>query len=586
MKRQRSQSWDASNHDSSELLRQQSERPLNDQNSIFTMIVNHNIIKDISIIETYKEVDKISIHKKHYVNYVIKIKTDYFDYTVAKRYSEFEKLYEQVSPILHKLPKFPEKKLIKSNSKKNIAERKEMLEEILKYIQKNLNNQMHSFLNFLNIQQQFLKGGFGQNVRIHELSRDELGLIDLKETAKLTASNELEKMTFHYIVKLNDRIDEKSKIFSKMEQYFFGKTQYLNSQLLKFLLLGDDSKYKGIIELLRNPSKDSQSHISCVSGFQFLRKMLEYDYNPNADFFLKIFSELSIKQFKKIGLSFHICSRNKQLCKQHTLLLIYKYVKGNDLKPEFINFLLEDQDALQEFNSFSEIYQQKKEEPFQLVIDNNYYDDNQRDNLPTKSSSKEQQCLLEQDPTLELLQEIIKSTSISWKLVQEFENHSFQHIQGQIVKTIHPLKCNLEKAIEIVTTAKQKWVATMISRQQLKKINDNKYVIAETYLWQDKQLFKKVVFFSQETIIINENKFEILMQPEFEIQEYEQFQKYDEISQKLQITYGVYENGITTVTIIQNLFDKVQQLQYTPLLLKEVNYFEKSIQQLQILQSE
>lgn len=46
------------------------------------------------------------------------------------------------------------------------------------------------------------------------MSRDELGLIDLKETAKLTATNELEKMMFHYIAKLNERIDEKSKIFS------------------------------------------------------------------------------------------------------------------------------------------------------------------------------------------------------------------------------------------------------------------------------------------------------------------------------------------------------------------------------------
>lgn len=62
--------------------------------SIFTMIVNHNVIKEIQIIDTYKEVDNISMHKKHFVKYVIKIKTDYFDYTIDKRYSEFEKLYD------------------------------------------------------------------------------------------------------------------------------------------------------------------------------------------------------------------------------------------------------------------------------------------------------------------------------------------------------------------------------------------------------------------------------------------------------------------------------------------------------------
>lgn len=57
------------------------------------MIVNHKLIRDISIIETFKEKDTVSMHKKHIVNYVIKIKTDYFDYTIPKRYSEFEKMY-------------------------------------------------------------------------------------------------------------------------------------------------------------------------------------------------------------------------------------------------------------------------------------------------------------------------------------------------------------------------------------------------------------------------------------------------------------------------------------------------------------
>ncbi|CAD8074468.1 unnamed protein product [Paramecium sonneborni] len=581
MKRQRSQSWEPQSFENSELIRQQSERPINDENSIFSMIVNHNVIKDISIIDTYKEVDNISMHKKHFVNYVIKIKTDYFDYTIAKRYSEFEKLHDQISNILHKLPKFPEKKLIKSNSKKNIAERREMLEQLLKYILRNLNNQMHYFLNFLNIQQQFLKGGFGQNVRLHEMSKDEFGLNDLKEETKLVASNDQEKMVFHYIAKLNERSDERSKIFSKMEKYFFGKTQHLGSQVLKFMLIGDDQKQKGIIELLKNTSKDFQSHISCVSGMQFLRKMLEYDYNPYADFFLKVFSEVSIKQLKKMGISYHICGSKKQLCKQDTLLLIYKYVKVNDLKPEFISFLLEDQEAL---NEFQQAYQQKKEEGFQLLVES--VENLQKEIIPVKSNSKDKLSILDQEPSIEQLKDIEKNQSIIWKLVQEYENHRIQHIQGQIVKTIHPLKCSLQRSIELLTTQKHKWVSTMIVRQIVKQIQDNKQIVAETYIWQDKQLFKKVVFFSEETLIINEDNFEIQMRPVFEYSSYEQSQKCDETSQKVQVTYGFYKDGITTVTIIQNLFDKIQQLQYTPVLLKEVDYFEKTVQQLKLLQTE
>ena len=41
-------------------------------------------------------------------------------------------------------------------------------------------------------------------MRIHELSRDECGLMDLRDIAKLTATNDYEKMVYHYIDKLND----------------------------------------------------------------------------------------------------------------------------------------------------------------------------------------------------------------------------------------------------------------------------------------------------------------------------------------------------------------------------------------------
>jgi hypothetical protein len=59
------------------------------------------MVKGIKIVEIYKEDDHESIFKNHIVNYVIEIKTDYFDYTIPKRYSEFEKLYEKVRTFMN-----------------------------------------------------------------------------------------------------------------------------------------------------------------------------------------------------------------------------------------------------------------------------------------------------------------------------------------------------------------------------------------------------------------------------------------------------------------------------------------------------
>lgn len=63
-------------------------------------------------------------------------------------------------------------------------------------------------------------------MRIHEISNDLIGLQELKNTALafLNPQGEEDKMVLNYIKKLNDREEEKAKIFKKMEKYFFGKT--------------------------------------------------------------------------------------------------------------------------------------------------------------------------------------------------------------------------------------------------------------------------------------------------------------------------------------------------------------------------
>ncbi|CAD8051047.1 unnamed protein product [Paramecium primaurelia] len=580
-------------HDSAPaFFRQQSERPtiltkqLNqkecDANELYSLIVNNHMIKDIGIIKIFKEEDRESIFKNHIVNYVIQIRTDYFDYTIPKRYSEFEKLYEQIPISQREMPKFPSKKVIQTNSRKTIAKRQEMLEKFLQYLLQHLDHTLYVFLDFLKIKQQFQKGGFDQNVKMHQFSKDENALCDLLDISpkKIQPNNQAEQMIFHYLQKLNETINERCKIFQKMEKYYFGKIQQISPLLLKVLLIGDDEReLQGIMQMLSIQTNDMQSHISCINGFQFFRKILEYDYNPNAEQAIKLLSEISIKQFRTMKIQSHICGQQK-LCKQDSLMILHKYIQQNQLKNQMITYLLVDDEAIREYDCYVQTYLNKMNEEVKQLKDSN---ENLQEFLPTKSNSIEH-AILEQDPTLDQLIEI-SQMNLNWKYVQECERHIMYHLQGQFVKTIHPIDCSIDKAIKIFTDFKQQWFHGMIQKDIIEQINENKSIIVEYYVWEDKSTFKKMAFVSdQEIIKIDDSTYQITIVPNTKQLPNHYKLKCDQKGQKMSlILMKQIQLNHTEVIIYQNIMDLTFRTALTPVILKEIPWFNNTITKLKAL---
>ncbi|CAD8068071.1 unnamed protein product [Paramecium sonneborni] len=574
------------------IFRQQSERPTIfskqqnqkecDAKELYALIVNNHMIKEIRIIKIFKEEDRESILKNHIVNYVIQIRTDYIDYTIPKRYSEFEKLYDSL-PISQKdMPKFPEKKVIQTNSRKTIAKRQEMLEKFLQYLLQHLDHSLYLFLDFLKIKEQFQKGGFDQNVKMHQFSKDENALFDLLDTnpKKIQPNNQAEQMIFYYLQKLNESINERGKIFQKMEKYYFGKIQQITPLLLKVLLIGDDEReLLGIMHALSIQTNDMQSHISCINGFQFFRKILEYDYNPNAEQALKLLSEISIKQFRIMKIQSHICGQQK-LCKSDSLMILHKYIQQNQLKNQMINYLLNDDEAIKEYESYVLIYVNKMNEEVKQQKDSV---ENNQELLPTKSNSIEH-AILEQDPSLDQLMEI-SQMNLNWKYVQECEGHIMYHLQGQFVKTIHPVECSIDRAIKIFTDLKQQWFHGMIQKDVLEYIDENKSVIVEYYVWEDKSTFKKMAFISdQEIIKINDSTYQISIVPNTKQLPNHYKLKCDQKGQKMSIILmKLIEPNHTDVVIYQNIIDLTFRTALTPVILKEIPWFNNTITKLKAL---
>ncbi|CAK75422.1 unnamed protein product (macronuclear) [Paramecium tetraurelia] len=574
------------------LFRVQSERPNPDQKQqvqkerqgkdLYSLIVDQQMIKAIEIIETFKEEDHGSIYKKHIVNYVIQIKTDYFDYTIPKRYSEFEKLHEQLHSQLKTMPKFPQKTLIQTNSRKIIAQRQALLQQFLQHLLQNLDHTMYIFLEFLNIKEQFQKGGFDQNVKLYHFSKEENALRDLVDTSpkKIQPKNEPEQMIIHYLIKLNEKIDERGKIFQKMEKYCFGKIQQVSSTMLKVLFTGDDEReLKGIIQALSIQNNDIQSHISCIMGFQFFRKVLEYDYNPNAEQALKQFGEISIKQFKKIMIQSHICGQQK-LCKQDALILLHKYINQNQLKDQMIKYLIDDNECLQEYEQFLKTHVNKNIDEVKVTIEST---ENLQEPLQTKSNSSEN-SILEQEATIEQLYEI-SQMNLNWKLVQEFDNHLMYHLSGQYVKTVHPLICSIERAITIFTDLKIQWFHGMIQKDVLEEYDQFRSLIVEYYVWEDKSTFKKMAFVSEQEIQkIDDFLYQITIIPSTKPLPANYKIKCDQKGQKMSLMFlkKITDNSAEAI-VYQNIMDKTFRTALTPVILKEIPWFNHTITKLKAL---
>ncbi|CAD8067274.1 unnamed protein product [Paramecium sonneborni] len=574
------------------LFREQSERPTPTQKQqvqkekqgkdLYALIVDQEMIKQIEIIEIFKEEDHESIYKKHIVNYVIQIKTDYFDYTIPKRYSEFEKLHEQLHTCLKSMPKFPQKTMIQTNSRKIIAQRQEMLQKFLQYVLKNLDHSLYIFLEFLNIKEQFQKGGFHQNVKLHQFSKDENALQDLIDASpkKIQPKNEPEQMIIHYLKKLNEKIDERGKIFQKMEKYCFSKIQQVSSTMLKVLFIGDDEReLQGIMQTLLIQNNDIQSHISCINGFQFFRKVLEYDYNPNAEQALRQFGEITIKQFRKMKIQSHICGQQK-LCKQDALILLHKYINQNQLKDQMIKYLIDDDECLQEYESFVQTHINKMIDDIKLNKDSN---ENLQELLPTKSNSTEH-AILEQEASIEQLQEI-SQMNLNWKFVQDFENHQMYHLSGQFVKTFHPLNCSMDKTINLFTDLKIQWFHGMIQKDVLEQYDQFRSFIVEYYVWEDKQTFKKMAFVSEQEIIkIDDFLYKITIIPSQKPLPINYKIKCDQQGQKMSLMFlkKITENSTETI-IYQNIMDNTFRTALTPVILKEIPWFNHAITKLKAL---
>ena len=345
-----------------------------------------------ALISTYSiKEDENKYFNKNYALYEIKFFTRYKTWTLYKRYSQFLELRDKLaSKKIKNLPKLPPK-LYFSNDQK-LSERQLGLEDFLNDLFKNVNILRYpeiiefikcpkeiidilsyniDYLNMINMNSSSIinttdnnlyykgrvtisrnsttsKNENDKNNFYCSLARMNLSNDNDKKNVRTSEYNEEKEIThggiviqeflrnlidtpynktellyqFEYF--LLNRDNEESKSNSSFKWYFLSENE-IKTFLNGFYSNISHTKINGFLYHCGNIINNKIASEQCL---EFLKKLLNEDYNPQADLFLRVFKKCDINDIIQMELDKHIIN-NTNSVRIDAFMILYKYIEND-----------------------------------------------------------------------------------------------------------------------------------------------------------------------------------------------------------------------------------------------------------------
>jgi hypothetical protein len=345
-----------------------------------------------ALISTYSiKEDENKYFNKNYALYEIKFFTRYKTWTLYKRYSQFLELRDKLaSKKIKNLPKLPPK-LYFSNDQK-LSERQLGLEDFLNDLFRNVNILRYpeiiefikcpkeiidilsyniDYLNMINMNSSSIinttdnnlyykgrvtisrnsstsKNENDKNNFYCSLARMNLSNDNDKKNVRTSEYNEEKEIThggiviqeflrnlidtpynktellyqFEYF--LLNRDNEESKSNSSFKWYFLSENE-IKTFLNGFYSNISHTKINGFLYHCGNIINNKIASEQCL---EFLKKLLNEDYNPQADLFLRVFKKCDINDIIQMELDKHIIN-NTNSVRIDAFMILYKYIEND-----------------------------------------------------------------------------------------------------------------------------------------------------------------------------------------------------------------------------------------------------------------
>lgn len=361
-----------------------------------------------ALISTYSiKEDENKYFNKNYALYEIKFFTRYKTWTLYKRYSQFLELRDKLaSKKIKNLPKLPPK-LYFSNDQK-LSERQLGLEDFLNDLFRNVNILRYpeiiefiqcpkeiidilsyniDYLNMINMNSSSIinttdnnlyykgrvtisrnsstsKNENDKNNFYCSLARMNLSNDNDKKNVRTSDYNEEKEIThggiviqeflrnlidtpynktellyqFEYF--LLNRDNEESKSNSSFKWYFLSENE-IKTFLNGFYSNISHTKINGFLYHCGNIINNKIASEQCL---EFLKKLLNEDYNPQADLFLRVFKKCDINDIIQMELDKHIIN-NTNSVRIDAFMILYKYIENDKNYEDEIKQILRNEKA-------------------------------------------------------------------------------------------------------------------------------------------------------------------------------------------------------------------------------------------------
>ena len=138
-------------------------------------------------------------------------------------------------------------------------------------------------------------------------------------------------------------------LFRVIEKYLITEQNLISHELITRLLIGDSYKLRGILHFIGSIDSDSLSSFCCL---QLLHKLLDYQKNPYAENYARVFSRQEVSLIKSMKLDQHI--KKSVNSKDLALPILYTYLTHNSRISD-IRLILTDKVAIETYNKYRRV---------------------------------------------------------------------------------------------------------------------------------------------------------------------------------------------------------------------------------------
>jgi hypothetical protein len=285
----------------------------------------------------------VEILDDKYTVYVIKVNLPFTEYVIEKRYNQFLELYKRVERNYKNIglgrTAFPSKKFFGSFNESTIQQRKIQLDGFLNFLSDFYKQeQIVEFLEYLEIKK-----------RIEMISRlPTIGSVGIVKQDGDKPSTDIEQVTY-YLILFNRNKKDVCRSFKEFENFFFETKPKFSKYAVSKLFYGDQ-ELQGLIHLCGKYDSQTDSHLTCGAGLHLLIRLLDYEYNRDAELFNQIFGSTSLRDIMCLYFDRHIQVRGFRPCKVAAMKLLNNFINHNPNVA--INQILTDDEVIQEFETW------------------------------------------------------------------------------------------------------------------------------------------------------------------------------------------------------------------------------------------